>query len=454
MSTEAKGFILREWWDERSDQNARRMQRGGFPIPVGQPLTTDKAKVDQSRLEALIKGVAEGTKQVETALPKQTTIDEKPSNKDIALANSETIRRFEEHLKGHKRRDAGLVAIGVSVGLAGGVFLDRTVFADEPISEFPPASSFIDSPPASLTDTRLVDDRLPRAEGNIVKDFDPSNAIKAHGFSDAPPRRTSSEDVTAIDQLPIIKEHTQYADGGNYNNFIPGITFRLEKRQPVPYTYKDITPNGLVPHTIMMDRHPFILINGYVVKKELNPEGNIFLAIEIPGKNGFFTQDSMDKPSLSADEITDNGNGGKISNTIVWLEIKDFKKYSQKEYSAPFIFNASWNEQTVGTQTSERNTNIPQELFKYTKVGDPILAIPLPQLESWAEKNLTKNYKEQKNRIPYDEAIEKYSEIVGSNTATIQKMLEDAKTGGPSLREQLKNKTYVFEPWDLSFVPR
>lgn len=288
---------------------------------------------------------------------------------------------------------------------------------------------------------------------NKVKDFDPSNVVRAKKFDDTPPNRGSPENIssqnTPIDQLPTIKQHTEYAEGGNYDNFDPGINFRIKEQPPVPYTYKNVTPDGLEPHTIMMDQPSFIRINGYVIRKEVSPEGNILLAVEVPGKNGLFNQNDIDKSLLSTETFTDNRHYDKISGAIVWLKIENFEGYSW-----PFGFSSSWNVASSAKRESNKITNIPGELLKYLRVGDPMNAIAEPELTAWGEEKLVKNYKNRKNHLTYDQAREKYSNMVDGNAATIQRMLEDAKAGGVSLKDQLESKRYVLQVREANFVPR
>ena len=389
-------------------------------------------------------------------------------NKDRARLKG----RFKDQRGAVSARD---LAIGALSGLVSGAtvvvvqtLIDR-VSADEPIPEPTPASRGIDPfGTNSFNDTRLegLPPHLqsigqPRAEADTKK-VNPSktvensnpNPIKPKKFKTPPPNREPSEDTSpqhmSIDQLSTVKEYTaEYSPDGTYNNFQPVIGFILEERSE-PNISRRVTSKGLEPVKTEFTRYAAVGINGYTIGKEIQPDGDVFLAIYAPGKNGLSNQDDLDQRILSVEKITDDANEGKISGAIVWIKAENFKGYSE-----PFSFNSNWHESSTNEYDGSKNTNIPEELFKYIGIGgDPVRAVGLLQIPPWAEKLLVENYQGKKNHLTYDEAQEKYLSIVNSNAATVQKMLEDAKTGGVSLREQLETKRYVLQVNNVRFVPR
>ena len=302
--------------------------------------------------------------------------------------------------------------------------------------------------PSAEADTKQVNPE------KAVKKSNP-NPIKRKEFEVTPPNRIPSEiiysqNTSSIDQLPVIKEHTEIHPQGDYNNFQPGIGFRLEERPAISHTYRRVT-DGVAgpPVETVTPRNAYIGINGYVIVKEIHPDGNVFLAVYVPGKNGLPSQDDLDKSILLLKNTTDDGNEGKISGAIVWIKAENFEGYSE-----PFVFSSGWNENTTLRGEREKVTNIPEDLFRYIEIGDPVRAGAILQMLPWAENLLVKNYQEKENHLIYKEAEEKYLSIVNSNAEILQRMLADTKTGGVSLEEQFETKRYVLQVDDVRFVPR
>jgi len=362
--------------------------------------------------------------------------------------------KIDEQAKREKRRlplkvKLGLAATG-TLALVGGTIwgLNKAFGDDEPAPQPTSNSQSIDSFPNTFTDNLV-----PRAGAETRVENSNPNPIRAQKFKTPPLNRTPSEIIysqnTSIDQLPVIKEHTaEYSRDGTYNNFQTGIGFIREERSET-YIARRVTPNGLEPIKQEYTRYPIMGVNGYTIGKEIQPDGNVFLAVYVPGENGLSNPDGAENSSLSVENTTDDGKQGKISNAIVWLKAENFGGYS-----LPFSFNSSWDQSSTNRHDEDKKTNIPEELFKYIEIGDPVrTAGGMLQIHPWAEDLLVKNYQEQKNHLTYEKAREKYSNIVNNNTETLQTMLEDAKTGGISLKEQFESKRYVIQISNVRFVP-
>jgi len=353
----------------------------------------------------------------------------------------------------------------LGAGLAIGGFYADKIFADESIREPTPAREDISSinGPTSHTDTRIVDDKVvPKAEPETkkvnpeeaVENSNP-NPIKPKKFKIPPSNREPSEDISSqhmpIDQLSTIEEHTVIPPGSTINYYKPSINFRLEGRTETS-TARRVTPQGIEPIEQESTYYPDIMVGGYVIAKEIQPDGTAFLAVHAPGENGLSNSDDAKNPVLSVKNTTDDGNEGKIYNTIVWLKAENFVGYSP-----PFYSNATWYQEGSTSRTDRhKQTNIPEEVFKYIQIGDTLsTAGGMLQAPSWAEDLLVQNYRDRKNKdLTYDEAREKYLNIMADNAATLQRMREDAKTGGISLQEQFDRKRYIVQPTSIHFVAR
>lgn len=284
---------------------------------------------------------------------------------------------------------------------------------------------------------------------NVIEKDSPSyHIITSEKFPTLPPLRLpdlSSQNVTT-NQLPSIDQYTRYAEGGNYDNFNPGIDFRLEERPSVEINVR--TPDGGTKKDIRRI-FPYIIIDGYLIQKELNPDGSVMLAVEIPGKDGLFTQDDIDKAPLSLDESSEDGNSGKLNGAIVWLKLE-----SVEGLTGPFSYSSAWYEDDRLERRSNRTTNIPEEMFKHVRIGDPIFAGAYNGIDSFTQQQLEENYLNQQGPLPYDEARKRWQELISRNASALQQTLDDVKTGNVTLEQQLKEKRYVFEVHSADFLPR
>lgn len=280
-----------------------------------------------------------------------------------------------------------------------------------------------------------------------------SSVITADGFDDKPPVRPENLSRTAPDQLPLITQYTEYYKGGNVDNFNIGLIFRLRERPPAERTI--FAPGGVDPKIVTEHFLPTAIMYGYLIQKELQADGSVMLAIEIPGRDGRpFTQEDINTAPLSLYKWINNGKEGEEGNegilrgAIVWLKIENFIGYK-----LPFIFDSSWNYPDRGRE-SAKFTNIPDEMFKYLRIGDPLRAYAVTQLTSSSNQDLIDNYQNRTGNVSYEDAQEKFRKITDGNTLTIQKMIEDAKSGNISLKDQLEKKTYVLQAVGVDFVIR
>ncbi len=252
-----------------------------------------------------------------------------------------------------------------------------------------------------------------------------NNVIVSEGFQDPPPLRVPDVIFSQQGELSTLKE---YKD----NWFNPGLTFELKDRVPD-------APRMLYPN--------WANISGYLIATETNPDGSAMLAVEVPGKNGLFTQADIDTSPTSVDNLANNGNEGKISGAIVWVKVQNFAGFS-----LPFVSNSAWN-QDFSSQRSNKSTNLPNELVKYVRAGDPVQIVADTHIASDAQELLNINYQQKTGNMPYEQALTEYSDLVDSNRDTIQRMLEDASKETASLRAQLTDKRYVLVARDINFVP-
>lgn len=272
-------------------------------------------------------------------------------------------------------------------------------------------------------------------------------------FDKNPPSRPEIVQ-TAPDQLPTISRHReyyQYEGGTTPDNFIAGITFRLEERPDVQRTAKIFHPDGTVEDRVITDKLlPSADLNGYLIQKELQDDGSVMLAIEIPGKDGepFAPQDIDTKPS-SIDQLREAGNAGNLNGFIVWLKLEDFVGYKM-----PFGFHAAWRLNDLGHK-SEQMTNMPKGVFDNIRTGDPVKAWANPNISSVTQQLLDQNYRQSAGNLSYEEAQKRFLDRVNGNGATIKKMIADAQSGSaPSLGQQLREKTYTLQVSGVDFVPR
>lgn len=258
----------------------------------------------------------------------------------------------------------------------------------------------------------------------LEKDSPGAVVIISKEFQDPPPLRIPDVKSSQQGELPSIKEY-----GDNW--FIPGLTFELKDK--APDVQGRFSPNG-------------VSISGYLIATETNPDGSAMLAVEVPGKNGLFTQNDIGTSPTSVENISSDGNEGRVSGVIVWVRVPDLSGYS-----LPFASDVVWN-QDFSSLRSNKSTNLPHQLIKYARVGDPTKIVAKTHISD-AQALLDKNYKENTSNMPYEQALMEYSNLVDANASTIQRMLEDASKGGVSLRDQLTGKSYVISSLMVTFVP-
>lgn len=290
----------------------------------------------------------------------------------------------------------------------------------------------------------------------VLKKFEHHGAatgvIKPDTFDVNPPSRPEDTQI-APDQLPTVDRYRQYINGGTADNFNAQITFRLEERPSVEKTIKVFYPDGTEKDEVITEKFiPTAMMEGYLIQKELQADGSVMLAIEIPGKDGQpFTQADIDKKPSSIDQLRENGNEGNLNGFIVWLKLQNF---AGSGYKLPFVFNSAWLN-SDGASKSERNTNIPKEAFNWMRIGDPINAWLYTQLYSSNNNFLVDNYQKSQGNLSYEEALSEYANIVNSNGNTVKKMIADAQSGNPpSLKQQLTEKPYILNAQEADFFIR
>lgn len=278
----------------------------------------------------------------------------------------------------------------------------------------------------------------------LEKDSPSYHVITAEKFGIPPPRGVVGNTSNTTEELPTIKEYRDV-------RFTPGISFRLEEKPPVEIDYR--TPDGGTKKA-MRYFPSWLGVHGYLLQKELNPDGSVMLAVEVPVNNEPFSQDDIGKTLLSRTQNYEEGNFGKLNGAIVWLKLE-----SAEGLTGPFTSSFAWYKDQegfdgFGARRSGRITNIPSEMFKYANIGDPISAVGSISIDFAAQQQLDKDYLEQQGQLAYDEAQKRYQALVDHNASALRQMLDDAQVGNVTLRQQLEEKRYVITTSSADFFPR
>ncbi len=226
-------------------------------------------------------------------------------------------------------------------------------------------------------------------------------------------------------------------------------TFRLEYEPPITEKIKVFTPE--YPDGTMIEtttsRIPNIYMQGYVLAKEQDLDGSVFIAVGIPkDENQLFSSENLDKPDTT--QVDDRIDG--ITGVIVWLKIPNLI-----DYQRPLGPQMGWSlPDTSGIKSVLNDTTDPNEIFRYIKIGDAVYAggYNPPYTDDKGLDTLQQNYQQKKGKIPYEEAKQQYLALGNKNSTTVRKMLEDARKGNVSLREQLETRRYTINADYLKFV--
>lgn len=303
----------------------------------------------------------------------------------------------------------------------------------------------------------------------VKSEYDSLTNKQSPVFQEVPAGRTPDTAVSQADltELPSI---TPYQDSHFNELNAPGISFRLEEKPPVEKPATKVFRNGVEDPSLEKPYieyfSAFVNIKGYIVAKELSADGSVMLAIEVPKNNNPFTSGDLDKnftefdkylpsnpnPLPTPDNLADNGNEGVIKGIIVWLKI---------DVKSPFGLSGVWQTSFDKPNAGHpgRVTLDPKEVYRYIMVGDPVMSRGYdPQFSSndsnspygSIDKNLKEKYEDPN---AYEQARQKLMDITASNKTTIQRIKEDAKTGNVSIGDQLRQKLYIIEIGELTFVP-
>ena len=268
----------------------------------------------------------------------------------------------------------------------------------------------------------------------------------------APPAQRQLEISTQTSPtLPSIKE---------YNDpkfFIPRISFRLTEKPPVQKKVTAFAPDGKTVEKQTTEYFfPFATLYGYLIAKETTKDGSLMLAVEVPQGNKLFSQADLDKSLISIDnkdsheQVDKSGDVGNISNVIVWLKLQN-----SKASGYPFGFSAQWAEDfsKMGYSSSHK-TSSTQEVYGYSRIGDPIFASCNTAMTTDANQQLTKSFQTAKGNVLYEQAVKEYSEMVSQNGDAVRLMIQNSGKKSPTLKENLQNKTYILNVNQVNFIPQ